>query len=511
MTFLIASRRWDDAFSLVVVHEPAARRLPQLFRAALEDLLRLGRGSTLELWVRKAHRLGVKAPVVDLAEAEVSLRRGRHHQAHALAASAVRQKDLPRPLLLRGLLVAGRSAHLTDRFELALSLYGDAQALAVSRRERFDALWGQFIAAAFLESAVTYRIFESLTQLGDVSPDATLLLAIAKFNVACLRNTEVSGALDGFKAAEHLAAHADDALVRANFWQTYAHASVLVGEYQRALGLLEHADDVIARHDVLFAAPVARAVAAFAQFGLGQYRSAAQTAASVEREATTLADEHTLSNARVVKARVLLAAGDYSEALRVLPPPSRRLTVGPLAGEIHATRAVAYACCEEIEASERELRRATAITRSLEASGLGLWAEAVRAASSSEASASGALEAAVAHAQMTGYVDAPAFAMKVWPRLLGGLTALAAGEGPLSIAASRLRSLSAVATEVQSPDQLSPREREVGALVAAGLKNREIAQTLVISEATVKVHVRHILEKLHVRSRAEAVPRLLMR
>jgi DNA-binding NarL/FixJ family response regulator len=51
---------------------------------------------------------------------------------------------------------------------------------------------------------------------------------------------------------------------------------------------------------------------------------------------------------------------------------------------------------------------------------------------------------------------------------------------------------------------LSEREREVLTLLADGLRNREIAERLVISEATVKTHVRHVLEKLRFRNRAEA-------
>ena len=52
--------------------------------------------------------------------------------------------------------------------------------------------------------------------------------------------------------------------------------------------------------------------------------------------------------------------------------------------------------------------------------------------------------------------------------------------------------------------RLSEREREVLALLAEGLRNREIAERLVISEPTVKTHVRHVLEKLRIRNRAEA-------
>lgn len=54
---------------------------------------------------------------------------------------------------------------------------------------------------------------------------------------------------------------------------------------------------------------------------------------------------------------------------------------------------------------------------------------------------------------------------------------------------------------------LSPREREVLAQLAKGATTVEIAATLIISQNTVKTHVRHILEKLGVSNRTEAISR----
>jgi DNA-binding NarL/FixJ family response regulator len=92
--------------------------------------------------------------------------------------------------------------------------------------------------------------------------------------------------------------------------------------------------------------------------------------------------------------------------------------------------------------------------------------------------------------------------------LLEQLRGLAAGEAPISrrIATRMLEEFGRGRdTEGIEPEEdLTPRELEVLELVAARMQNKQIAERLVISEHTVKNHLKNILAKLHLRSRRQA-------
>ncbi|HGM5489854.1 TPA: two-component system response regulator NarL [Serratia fonticola] len=91
--------------------------------------------------------------------------------------------------------------------------------------------------------------------------------------------------------------------------------------------------------------------------------------------------------------------------------------------------------------------------------------------------------------------------------LLKALHQAAAGQMVLSealtpvLAASLRENRPAAERDIQ---QLTPRERDILKLIAQGLPNKMIARKLTITESTVKVHVKHLLKKMKLKSRVEA-------
>jgi DNA-binding NarL/FixJ family response regulator len=97
-------------------------------------------------------------------------------------------------------------------------------------------------------------------------------------------------------------------------------------------------------------------------------------------------------------------------------------------------------------------------------------------------------------------------------QLVDGIRAVASGDALLAPAITRR----VIEEFVRRPpgsalkpspllDQLTPREAEVLRLIARGRSNAEIAKELVVSETTVKTHVAHVLTKLGIRDRVQAV------
>ncbi|HVU27088.1 MAG TPA: response regulator transcription factor [Verrucomicrobiae bacterium] len=91
--------------------------------------------------------------------------------------------------------------------------------------------------------------------------------------------------------------------------------------------------------------------------------------------------------------------------------------------------------------------------------------------------------------------------------LLAALKEVHAGGSPMSsnIARKVVQSFRRAGTSAEGAAELSPREQEVLELLARGFLYKEIADSLGLSVQTVNTYIRRIYEKLHVRSRAQAL------
>ena len=90
---------------------------------------------------------------------------------------------------------------------------------------------------------------------------------------------------------------------------------------------------------------------------------------------------------------------------------------------------------------------------------------------------------------------------KYWPNVTD-MTQIATNQAAVN---ADIVTTPAASVAPQLTDRLSPRELDVWKALARGLSNHEIANTLFVSEATVKTHVARILAKLDLRDRAQAI------
>jgi DNA-binding NarL/FixJ family response regulator len=108
-------------------------------------------------------------------------------------------------------------------------------------------------------------------------------------------------------------------------------------------------------------------------------------------------------------------------------------------------------------------------------------------------------------------IGASGFVLKDDPpeQLIAAVRVVAAGDALLSPAITK--NVIKQFTRISRPappkelDELTRREGEILRLIAAGLSNAEIGQRLCISETTVKTHVSHVLQKLNLHDRVQAI------
>jgi LuxR family transcriptional regulator, maltose regulon positive regulatory protein len=511
---LIGVESWDEAFSLISEFE-RHELLDSLLCRAIIPLTKQGRLATLRHWLDFARLHEMASPYLDLADAELSFRQGLYDRAEMLAQSAARGMSPQRGLKSASYYRAGQSCLLVDEMPRALDYFREARETAESPFDSRNALWGEFTASLELERSDASDRLQEFTAVAPHDRDTTVRTAAGRLSLA-MRTGGLTSALSDATAAVGLVHEAADPIVRTSFWNIYAAGLALAGAYAEALNAVDEALREVDSSSIEFARAHVLLSRATANVGLQRYRIAEQTLAAIEESARDRGDDYVLTNARAISCRLLLQTARTDAALGVIAHDWTRTPSPSMQAEFLATRAAALACARRPEAALDLANRVRSVSIYLEPRLLAQWVQAICGLLLESPEAEDQVRAAYESSRSTGALDTFVFAYRLHSSVLTILTSDSALHESIASLLARMNDSdrgdalglrASAAGDPRAPHRLTKREREVYALLAEGKTNREIAETLVISEVTAKAHVRNVLRKLGVRSRTQAAIR----
>jgi DNA-binding NarL/FixJ family response regulator len=410
--------------------------------------------------------------------------------------------------------LAGLSAHLGNREEAAFRHHEIAVSSAQDSVDELKARWGRFVVASTLERDETRVLLDELLASAVDAPDEAFLRCFSnlmyEFRLGSIATTR-GLIVEGFSLVDRIR----DPIMVSSFLQISTAATVLSGNYAHASELVTRQFAHIGAFRLDFAEPHAHLNRAGVQMGLRQFNSAVTSLATAERLAHA-SDPLMDINVALARARLAVTVGDRSGALTHLgTAPDSGCNVG-IQSEYLATLGLVNACSGNYRTALNLAQEASSLSSQSETRVLAPCIRAIVAIGDCGADAPADASSALAAALEIGNLDSFICACRAFPGLLRSLASHPESQPALQAMFSRSSDVKLAssaglrtATPLDGWAGLSAREQEVYGLLAQGLTNREIAQTLYISEVTVKVHVRHILGKLGVRSRTEAAIRAI--
>ena len=502
-------RRWDDA-SVLIEKFGADGIIDGFLEAAVDDLLRAGRIETLRRWIANARGRAYQSPQVDLAEAELLFREAKPRRAEDLALAALEALPPGHRLRARSLNIAALSAHFDSRPEEALERHIQAAGCAVSTEDKRNAIWGQFITRGELgrkdDALATIALFE---ETRPTTREDRLREAQAHITFA----TRFGGIERALRRWGHFSDLVDarcDPLVMSGFLHTLGQALLLSTRYQEAVELTEHQEAEALRLGLDFVLSHTLCLRTGAEIGLRDFDAARVTLRRATPIVRKFDDDHSAANLAVLEAELCLVESLPAQAADVLEAEPEEWSNPGMAGEFVGVHALASACAGDLGAAKDLVERSAQCSDQIEALMPRLWALAV--ISHVESGDAGLVNRTYEEAVRSGHMDSVVLAYRAYRPILGILANNKSYrprlkhliEDARDYGLARSLQLGVSAPPDTAKLALTAREREVLDLVRRGLSNAEIGQALWIEESTAKVHVRHILRKLGVRTRTEA-------
>jgi DNA-binding NarL/FixJ family response regulator len=317
--------------------------------------------------------------------------------------------------------------------------------------------------------------------------------------------------LQNGRAAGQLLRFVTDPVARTSFRNVFGYALAATAHFDEATGLTEDQLQDADRCRLDFVVPYALTIHALVASGKRSYAASASLLDEADERALKTGDSSAFQVSTAVRMRLLIAQASFEEAIG-RADIDLSTTTRSVRGELLGVQALALAAVGQVRRSTEMAESALKASIGVESSISAHCALAVAALNQSQQDvALSHATTALGRAVHTGMIESFVSAYRGCPELLVCLLQQREQHASLELLLTRAGDKQLVpesgANQERSVMSLSPREKEVLALLAQGLSNAEIGRTLFISPVTVKVHVRHIYDKLGVRSRAAAALR----